>query len=918
MGTISSGIGLMSGLDTASIIDQLMAIEARPRQLVERQVGQLQAQKTAFLDINAKLLALKSSSSAFLDNDSFGARKTASTNPDVLSASAEPDAPLGTYTFGVSRLVSTHQLISRGFTDADQTEVGLDTSIRIESAAGRLDREVELADLNGFAGVDRGRIRITDRSGSSAEIDLSRALTLDEVLTRINTASGVNVTASIDGDRLVVTDNTGATASDLIVGNVGGRTTASDLGIAGNSSGADTIAGTQINSLGPAASLQALNDGLGVRVLGADQSDLQITDGTSTFDVSLDDVTTVQGVLDAINNATDNTSVTASIAADGVSLQLDGAGAISVAALGGSTAAADLGIEGSGGASFTGERLLAGLNSKLIRNIAATGPIDYGTVSFDTGSGPQSVDLSVARSFSDVIDRINAAGAGVTAALNDAGHGIAITADNGAELTVADASGNLAASLNLAGTHSEGVADSGDLDVAYINQNTRLDSLNGGAGVKSGKFIITDSTGASATVDLTQGESTLGQVIADINSRGIGVTASINATGDGLLLTDTAGGTLNLTVAEDGSTTAADLGLLGEDTDGLGYIDGSFERSVDIQATDTLQDVVDKLNAADVGLDATLINDGSATSPFRVSLSSQATGRDGRVLIDDGGLGLGAQTLVEGRDAVVFFGSADPAEAVLLTSSTNSLTDTIKGVNIDLAAASDQPVSLTLSRDTGQIVSAVEKFVGDYNKLMDKLNQLDSYDAETEERGLLLGDPTVAAVRRQMRSAVTGELEDVTGRYTRLFEVGVTVGADNKLEFDSEKLRDAMARDLDAVTELFTLKTQQISEGQDIGNGVSIPGNTVEVTERGFGATLEAVLDRLTDSISGTLTAKTNNLDSQIDLAGDRIDYLNVLLTSKRQQLEQQFAAMETTLAQLQNQQSALSSLANLAAGFGT
>ena len=914
MGSITSGIGLISGIDTASIVDQLVAIEARPRDLVQQRVDILTAQKTGYLDINARLLALQTSADNFVKTQQFGAKQATSTNTNVLSASADADAPLGTYQFTVSRLVSTHQMISRGFADSDTTAVAsADTTLRFESAAARLDREVELAELNGGAGVSRGTIRITDRSGDTADVNLSRAVTLDDVVTEINNAAGVAVTASVDGDQLVITDNTGATASNLVIANVGDTGTATSLGIAGNSGGTDVVTGTQINRITETTTLSALNDRRGVRALGSGQNDFSVNDGTSNFNVSLDGATDVQDVLDAINNATGNTSVTAAIAADGVSIELTGNANITVSALAGSKAASDLGIEGTGGATFTGDRVLASLGSKLIRNVASGSSISAGIVNFDTGSGVQAVDLSSAKSFADVISLINDAGAGVTASLNNAGNGIEIEADNGASLTIADSTGDLAASLNLAGTFADGSVDGGDLDFAYITENTRLDSLNGGRGVKAGEFTITDSQGVSATVDLTQGEKTLSQVIAEINSRPTGITASINATGDGLLLTDTAGGSLDMTVAEAGSTTAADLGILGT-ADG-GTIDGSFEKTVEITAGDTLEDLADKINAADIGATVTVINDGSESAPFRLSITAGESGRDGRVMFDDGGLGLNSTTLVKGRDAVVFFGSSNPAEAVLLTSSTNSLTNTIDGVSITLAGVSENPVSLTVSRNTDQIVDSVSTYVEAYNGLMGRINSLDSYDSESEERGLLLGDPTLATIRRQMISSVTQSYSDVDGRYTRLAQVGVTIGADSKLELDEAKLREAITTDLEAVTELFSLKTEEAAEDEEIVPGVTVPSDSVKnVTAKGFGASLQELLDGFTDSINGLLKTKTDSIDSQIEISNDRIESLNKLLVAKRQRLESQFAAMEMALAQIQAQQSSLQTLASLAA----
>jgi flagellar hook-associated protein 2 len=81
--------------------------------------------------------------------------------------------------------------------------------------------------------------------------------------------------------------------------------------------------------------------------------------------------------------------------------------------------------------------------------------------------------------------------------------------------------------------------------------------------VASGSIQITDKNGGSATVDLTN-MYTVQDVLDAINAEeGIEITASVNAAGTALVLTDTSEGTGSITVAEAGSTTAADLGILG-------------------------------------------------------------------------------------------------------------------------------------------------------------------------------------------------------------------------------------------------------------------------------------------------------------------------------------------------------------------
>lgn len=926
MGTISSGIGLVSGIDSKALIDQLMAIEARPRLLVERRIALLQSQKTAYLEINAKVLALKTAGGNLGDDELFETRTVTSSAESVLTATASAGAPLGTYSFTPTRLVSTHQLITSGFADSDVTPFGA-TTLRFESHRARLDGDTRLSNLNGGEGVSRGKIRITDRSGASAEINLTTALTLDDVISAINSSSSINVTASLDGDRLKLTDETGSTTSNLIVQEVGTGTTAASLGILGNSAGTATLTGTQINTLGEATLLDTLNDANGIGILGGGQNDLAITlrDNT-TVNVSLDGATDLGDVIDKIQTA--SASLAVSVAADGVSLQIQdlstpAGGTFTVAAAGSSTAAADLGIltsDGDGDGLITGDRLIATLGSKLLRNIAGGAGVTQGTIEItNRAGGATQVDLSAARSVSDVISAINAAGAGVTASLNSAGNGLLLTdttAATASNLIVSDISGNVAASfgLNTAGGVAADTLNGGNTNLQWVSEATRLATLNGGKGVAAGKFKITDSAGVSSEVDLGQGEKTIGEVIAEINTRPVGVTASLNATGDGILLTDTAAGALTMKVEESGSSTARDLGLLGSAT--AGVIDGSFEKTVTVDADDTLEDVVNSINSAGILATASIINDGSPANPYRLSLVSKYSGAAGEFLFDDGGLNIGANELVAGQDSVVLFGSSDPAQALLLTGSSNTLTGTISGVTIDLHSVSTTPVQLTIGRDDQSVITTAKTLVETFNTAIDSLNKYDSYNAETEERGLLLGDSTVSQIRRRLYDLINAPITS-GGQYRYLSQIGFKVSDGAKLSLDETKFKEALAADYDAVVGLLSSST--ITEAEEVTGlppGVSVPAASDTLTSIGFGLKLRDLADEITRSVDGKLTLRTETLDNQVESARDRIEQLNELLAIKRQRLEDQFIAMESALADLQSQQGALAQLAASASAF--
>ena len=78
------------------------------------------------------------------------------------------------------------------------------------------------------------------------------------------------------------------------------------------------------------------------------------------------------------------------------------------------------------------------------------------------------------------------------------------------------------------------------------------------------------------------------------NALSIGVTASLNNAGDGILLTDTAGGPGKLTVDDVGTGTAAkDLHLAGEAA--ATTIDGSTTYTIALDAGDTLDDLVERV-----------------------------------------------------------------------------------------------------------------------------------------------------------------------------------------------------------------------------------------------------------------------------------------------------------------------------------
>lgn len=596
MGQFQSSVGLITGIPIQDTVNQLMQIAAIPRNTLQSRTDALTAERTALEQVTSLLLGVRFSAGTLNSSNLYTATKATSSNESLLTVATKTNPPpqAGTYTFTPLQTATTHQVVSSSFTDvASQLSSG---TFRI-GVGGHVDRGIRLSELNSGDGFSAGKIRITDRSGSSAEIDLRTALTVDDVLEAINSSSDIDVTASVDGDSFVLTDNSGGTGN-LRVREVGLGTTAASLGLADVNVAATTVTGDDVFSLHAGTLLSSLNDGTGVQVHSAgDVLSVSLADESElTIDVS--GSTSLGAILNAINEA-DGTKLTAAISSDGDEIVLtdltSGSGTFAVTSTG--TVAEDLGITGTAaGGVITGSRLISGLRDTLVSSLNGGRGFDELT-SIDivdrAGNPGVNVDLSAAETLSDIVDAINDSGANVTAAINSSRNGITITDTSGGSGNLSiSSSDTTAAALGIEVDDAVGSVNSGSLNRQVVSESTLLEDFNGGKGVRLGDFRITDSAGnqAAVSLDTTNAEAeTIGDVIDKINALSIEVEARINDTGDGILITDLAGGSGKLTIADtDGDNAAADLRIAtaADDTNdgGQQIIDGRTSFEVDLSS----------------------------------------------------------------------------------------------------------------------------------------------------------------------------------------------------------------------------------------------------------------------------------------------------------------------------------------------
>ena len=571
------------------------------------------------------------------------------------------------------------------------------------------------------------------------------------------------------------------------------------------------------------------------------------------------------------------------------------------------------------------------MQSTMIRGLqGGTATRNDGVLNFQLRSGAQfNLTLNPDATIHDALRAIEDASVSggqkrVRATLDSRGTGIVITDLSGGTGNLiitgtedSDAAAALGISTGPAGKASAEVS-SGNLQRQYVSRATMLSSLNNGKGIGTGVMRITDSTGATSSLTIGDSVRTIGDMIDFINSRGLKISAQINANGDGIEIREALGpgetaGSVRLKVEDTSGAVAKNLNILGSapGTEGQNAINGTFERTITFSAADTLQQIADKINSAKAGVTASIVRDGSGAAPFRLSLTSGASGTAGRFVIDSGNIDLGLTTIDAGRDARVFYGSTDAASGIAVTSSTNTIDNVLQGVKIDLKSVSATPVSLSVVSDTGAIETAVNVFVTTFNTVIERIAAQTSYDKDSNRKGPLLGDSTTIEMRNSLFSVVQGRALGATGSYSRLTDIGVTIGAGGRITLDSGKLRQALADDPESVESLFTARVQSEDTTLVITEGITArnPNAGNSFTTLGVMGQVEQLAKKYIDGTDSILGGRDQQLRQQVTQQQSRIAAIDTRIASRRLILERQFQAMERAIGQMQNQQSALASM---------
>jgi flagellar hook-associated protein 2 len=312
----------------------------------------------------------------------------------------------------------------------------------------------------------------------------------------------------------------------------------------------------------------------------------------------------------------------------------------------------------------------------------------------------------------------------------------------------------------------------------------------------------------------------------------------------------------------------------------------SGSQTITIDGTNnTLQGLADEINGAGLGVSASIVEDASnPAAPFKLLLTSNKTGVDNAITVTNN-LAASSGNAVQptfdfgnpvqsAADAVVQLGTG--TGAITSTSATNTVTNLVSGVTLNLKQAdATKTYSITVERDVEGGTKAVQSFVDAYNSLMDEFTTQFRYSSEKNEAGLLLGNSTASSLQQSIRESVLGSVAGVNTNANRLSAIGVTVGNDGKLSFDSSKLAtifsgDAAGIAASDVKRLFALDGASTNGGIEflLGSsktGAPAGGIQVDITQAAERASITGtntiaasiVIDGTNDTLAAKLDGRT-------------------------------------------------------------
>jgi len=241
---------------------------------------------------------------------------------------------------------------------------------------------------------------------------------------------------------------------------------------------------------------------------------------------------------------------------------------------------------------------------------------------------------------------------------------------------------------------------------------------------------------------------------------------------------------------------------------GLDDLVGAGEFTITVAGTDrtitttsdtTLAQLAAEINNLDADVSASAISvDGTN---YKLLVSADDTGDVNTFTTSGTVASLSTIDIIQqGQDAQITVGSG--AGALTLSRASNTVSDLLGGVTIELTATSASAVTVSAGRDVSAATDAIKTLVDEVNATLDIIGEATRYSPEADSGGPLVGNGTARSLALDLRSAISGFVNPNSSDFPIASSVGISLNRDGTFDLDESKLQGALETDFDEVVGL--------------------------------------------------------------------------------------------------------------------
>lgn len=313
--------------------------------------------------------------------------------------------------------------------------------------------------------------------------------------------------------------------------------------------------------------------------------------------------------------------------------------------------------------------------------------------------------------------------------------------------------------------------------------------------------------------------------------------------------------------------------------------------SITIDSTNnTLAGLRDAINGKNAGITASIVDVNGDGTGQQLVLSSKEFGASGRVeLIEttatDTLTDLNIRSLNPPDGDSAKLDASLTVNGLNITRSTNTISDAVAGVTLNLKKTGAATVGVSQSTD---LDNKLRGFINAYNAIQEIAASQYKKDAKQRPTGILAGDPTLRNVQQQLRDTVGASSEDNGGALSSLTQLGITRGSDGKLALDSATFNEKLKTNPDDVKALLFGKTE----------------NDTGLFQKVF-----KISTGISDSINGSVQTAINGYQSSLSSLNNTIANRQEALSRLKDSLSKKFSVADAAIGQLNGQQSSLNNI---------